>query len=86
MERIDQHESQVNSLKGYLNDFQSVITKSVIAEEDESLLRERFSVIRTETESENFRLYIEEGLKWMKRKWNGNQNGNEKENENGNEV
>ena len=55
--------------KSYINGFQAVITPNVLIREDESLLKERFSLIKTDPQSINDRLYIEEGLEWIKRKY-----------------
>ena len=50
----------LNVFKAYLNGFQAVIALMSVLELTE-LLRERYSVIRN-NESQNFSLYIEEGL------------------------
>ena len=55
--------------KAYLNGFQAVIAPDVCSRELTELLRERYSVIKTDNESQNFSLYIEEGLQWMKSKY-----------------
>jgi len=55
--------------KAYLNGFMSIITTSVFSREDESLLRDRFSLIKTLPAEANFQLYIQEGLDWMYHKY-----------------
>lgn len=55
--------------KAYLNGFMSLITAKVISREDESLLRERYTLIKTTPESDNIKLYLEEGLQWMYEKY-----------------
>ncbi len=55
--------------KAYLNDYQCLITPDVISSERVEFLRERYSIVKTESESENFKLYIQEGLNWMRNKY-----------------
>ena len=55
--------------KAYINDFMCVITPGAVVEENENLLRERYSLIRTENEDENWDLYIREGLAWIRQKY-----------------
>ena len=58
--------------KGYVNGYQSVITSDVEIDEDTSLLKERYSIIKTDSEDKNWSLYLEEGLLWIKRKYSFN--------------
>lgn len=58
--------------KGYANDWASAITSRVWAEENESHLLQRANLIKTETYEENLRLYLEEGKRWMRRKYGFN--------------
>lgn len=58
--------------KGYVNDFMSLVTPHALIREDEKLLKERFSLIKTEPTAENMKLYIDEGLTWMKQKYGFN--------------
>ena len=58
--------------KAYANDWAAAITKKVLAEENESYLLNKAELIRTEEFSENRKLYIEEGKKWIKRKYGFN--------------
>ena len=58
--------------KAYANDWAAAITTQVIAEEDESYLLDKNKSIKTESYDENLRLYIDEGLKWVKRKYGFN--------------
>ena len=58
--------------KAYANDWAAAITTCVIAEEEESYLLNQNKLIKTETYEENFKLYIDEGLKWIKKKYGFN--------------
>ena len=58
--------------KAYANDWAAAITTNVFAEEDETLLLDKSTIIKTETYSENIKLYIEEGLKWIHLKYGFN--------------
>jgi hypothetical protein len=58
--------------KAYINDWAAAITTRVIAEEDESYLLDKSQLIKTESYEENLNLYIEEGLKWAKKKYGFN--------------
>lgn len=58
--------------KGYANDWASAITTKVWAEENESYLLKQSDLIKTENYEENLRLYIEEGRRWMRRKYGFN--------------
>ena len=55
--------------KGYINDYMSVITPNSIIGEDETLLKERFSIIKTDEEDVNWKMYIDEGRTWMQEKY-----------------
>tara|TARA_B100002019_G_C21106612_1_gene516267 strand:- start:41 stop:868 length:828 start_codon:yes stop_codon:yes gene_type:complete len=57
-------------LKAYMNNMAAAITSRVWIEENESHLLNKSNLIKTEPYSENIRLYIDEGLKWMKKKYN----------------
>ena len=54
--------------KAYANDWAAAITTKVIAEEDETYLLNKRNIIKTESYEENIQLYIDEGLKWIKKK------------------
>ena len=58
--------------KGYANDWASAITTKVWTDENESYLLNQSDLIKTETYEENLHLYIEEGRKWMRRKYGFN--------------
>ncbi len=58
--------------KAYANDFAAAITTEVFAEENESHLLCNAQTIRTESYEQNLRLYVDEGLAWMKRKYGFN--------------
>jgi len=58
--------------RAYANDWAAAITTEVIAEEDESFLLNINQLIKTESYEENLKLYIDEGLKWIKRKYGFN--------------
>ena len=58
--------------KAYANDWAAAITTQVYAEEDESHLIDKSYLIKTETYEENMQLYIEEGMKWIKKKYGFN--------------
>jgi hypothetical protein len=55
--------------KGYANEWATGITRAAFVEENELLLRDQSASIRTESYEVNLRLYVEEGLHWMKRKY-----------------
>ena len=55
--------------KGYINDWASGITNKVISNENESYLLNKSDLIKTEPYELNAALYVEEGKKWMKRKY-----------------
>jgi len=58
--------------KGYVNDWATAITTKVWVNENEEHLQTKAKIIKTETYEENLRLYIEEGKKWMRRKYGFN--------------
>jgi len=58
--------------KAYANDWATAITTDVYAEENESYLLEQRDLIKTESYSENHKLYIEEGERWVRRKYGFN--------------
>ena len=64
-------ESEIIS-KAYANDWAAAITTKVYAEEDESYLLDKSKFIKTETYEENLQLYVDEGLKWVKKKYGFN--------------
>jgi GT2 family glycosyltransferase len=58
--------------KAYANNWAAAITTAVFSEEDETYLLDKNLLIRTETYEENTKLYIEEGLRWIKKKYGFN--------------
>jgi hypothetical protein len=58
--------------KAYANDWASAITTKIYAEEDESYLLDKSKIIKTESYEENLQLYVDEGLKWVKKKYGFN--------------
>lgn len=58
--------------KAYANDWAAAITPTVQATENESHLLTKADLIRTEDYEENFRLYVEEGRRWMRNKYGFN--------------
>lgn len=55
--------------KAYINDWAAAITSEVWALENESYLIDKADLIKTEGYEENIKLYIEEGLNWMRHKY-----------------
>tara|TARA_Y100000991_G_C21953815_1_gene341086 strand:+ start:627 stop:1454 length:828 start_codon:yes stop_codon:yes gene_type:complete len=55
--------------KAYANNWAAGITNSVLASENESHLLNKSDLIKTEPFNINLKLYIEEGSKWMKKKY-----------------
>lgn len=55
--------------KAYLNDWAAAITSEVYAEHNETYLLNKSDLIRTEGFSENLKLYLEEGRRWIKSKY-----------------
>ena len=58
--------------KAYVNDWAAAITTKVYAEEDESFLLDKSKLINTESYEKNLQLYVDEGLKWAKKKYGFN--------------
>ena len=58
--------------KAYANDWTAAITSKVLAEENESHLLNKADLIRTESYEENIKLYLEEGRRWLRRKYGFN--------------
>ena len=57
-------------MKAYKNNMSAAITSKVWIEENENYLLEKSSLIKTDPYDRNLKLYINEGLKWIKRKYN----------------
>ena len=58
--------------KAYANDWSAANTSKVWSSENESYLLNQSDLIKTETYSENLKLYVEEGRKWMLKKYGFN--------------
>ena len=58
--------------KGYINDWATAITTKVWVDENEEYLQKQAGLIKTESYEENLNLYLEEGSKWMRRKYGYN--------------
>ena len=58
--------------KTYANDWAAAITTKVYAEEDETYLIDKSKLIKTESYEKNLELYVDEGLKWVKKKYGFN--------------
>ena len=58
--------------KAYANDWAVAITTKVYAEEDESYLLDKNKLIKTESYQQNLQLYVDEGLRWIKKKYGFN--------------
>jgi hypothetical protein len=58
--------------KAYSNNWAAAITSKVFAEENESYLLKKSDFIKTESYNENIRLYLQEGLVWLRRKYGFN--------------
>ena len=58
--------------KAYVNDWAAAITTAVYAEEEEAYLLDNSKIIKTESYEVNLNLYVEEGLKWIKKKYGFN--------------
>ena len=56
-------------MKSYKNNYAAAITSEVWIEENESYLLNKNNLIKTDRYDDNLRLYIEEGLKWIKKKY-----------------
>ena len=55
--------------KGYLNDWASAITSEIFIEENENYLLNKSQLIKTEPYDQNLKLYIQEGIEWMHKKY-----------------
>ena len=58
--------------KAYANEWAAAITTKAYAEEDESFLLQKNDIIKTESYNQNMILYLDEGLKWMHKKYGFN--------------
>ena len=58
--------------KAYANDWAAAITTKAFSEEDESYLLDKSNLIKTESYQQNLQLYVDEGLKWVKKKYGFN--------------
>jgi hypothetical protein len=58
--------------KAYANDFAAAITNTVCVEENERHLMEHAELIKTDAYEKNLELYIEEGFRWMRKKYGFN--------------
>jgi hypothetical protein len=58
--------------KAYANDWAAAITTKIYSEENESYLFDKSKLIKTESYEENLQLYVNEGLKWVKKKYGFN--------------
>ena len=58
--------------KAYANEWAAAITTKVYAEEDESFLLQKNDIIKTESYNQNMILYLDEGMKWMHKKYGFN--------------
>lgn len=56
-------------MKAYANDYAAAITSEVWANENESYLLNKSELIKTNPYDKNLKLYVEEGLDWIKRKY-----------------
>ena len=57
-------------MKAYLNNMSAAITSKVWIEENENYLLKKSSLIKTDPYDQNLKLYINEGLNWIKKKYN----------------
>ena len=57
-------------MKAYLNNMSAAITSKVWIEENENYLLKKNSLIKTNPYDQNLKLYINEGLNWIKKKYN----------------
>ena len=58
--------------KAYANDWAAAISTEVVSEEEETYLLNKNKLIKTESYEENLKLYIDEGLNWIKKKYGFN--------------
>jgi len=59
-------------MKAYKNNMSAAITSKVWIEENENYLLKKSSLIKTDPYDQNLKLYINEGLNWIKKKYNFN--------------
>jgi len=59
-------------LKAYKANMAAAITSKIWIEEDENYLLNKSNLIKTEPYNKNLKLYINEGLLWLKKKYNFN--------------
>tara|TARA_B100001057_G_scaffold60973_2_gene54225 strand:- start:1796 stop:2623 length:828 start_codon:yes stop_codon:yes gene_type:complete len=57
-------------MKAYKNNMSAAITSKVWIEENENYLLKKSNLIKTDPYDRNLKLYINEGLKWIKRRYN----------------
>ena len=55
--------------KGYSNYWATAITSELMISENENYLLKKSNLIKTEPHDLNLKLYIKEGLEWMKKKY-----------------
>jgi len=58
--------------KAYANDWAAAITAAIWAGENESHLLDKADLIKTEGYEDNLKLYVEEGRRWMRKKYGFN--------------
>lgn len=58
--------------KAYANDWAAAITVDVLAGENESHLLNKADLIKTEGYEQNMKLYVDEGRRWMRKKYGFN--------------
>jgi hypothetical protein len=58
--------------KAYANDWAAAITSEIWAGENESHLLDKANLIKTEGYEDNLKLYVEEGRRWMRKKYGFN--------------
>lgn len=63
-------------VKGYANDWATAITSKVRVEENESHLKTKADLIKTDTYSENLKLAVSEGRQWLRQKYGFNSRWN----------
>lgn len=67
------YESDIELIvKGYANDWAAGITTKVMVEENEEHLKTKAALIKTDSYEENLKKYVEEGKRWMRRKYGFN--------------
>jgi hypothetical protein len=71
------YESNIEVIvKGYANDWATAITSKVFAKENEEHLFTKSELIKTDPFEDNLKKYIEEGKKWLRRKYGFNSRWN----------